>query len=45
MRRILRKIANGEVKSKADYEKLGDISTLVNPGQVDTLVEGRLGFD
>lgn len=43
MRRILRKIAGGEVTSKADYGKLGDISTLVNPEQVDELVKGRLG--
>lgn len=42
MRRILRKIAGGEVTSKADYSKLGDISTLVNPEHVDALVEGRL---
>ena len=42
MRRILRKIAAGEVTSKNHYDKLGDISTLVNPEQVDALVEGRL---
>ena len=40
MRRILRKIAAGEVRSSADYEKLGDISTLLNPESVDALVAG-----
>ncbi|XBQ17539.1 MAG: acetate--CoA ligase [Oceanicaulis sp.] len=35
MRRILRKIAEGE------YDKLGDTSTLADPGVVDDLVEGR----
>ena len=40
MRRILRKIAAGEIVSKGDYEKLGDISTLLNPESVDALVEG-----
>ncbi len=40
MRRILRKIAGGEIQSKADYEKLGDISTLLNPESVDALVAG-----
>jgi acetyl-CoA synthetase len=42
MRRILRKIAGGEVTGPEDYGKLGDISTLVNPEHVDALVEGRL---
>ena len=42
MRRILRKIAAGEVKGKADYEKLGDVSTLLNPEAVDDLVGNRL---
>ena len=42
MRRILRKIAGGDVTSKADFGKLGDISTLVNPEEVEVLVEGRL---
>jgi acetyl-CoA synthetase len=36
MRRILRKIAEGEV------DKLGDTSTLADPTVVDTLVENRL---
>ncbi|MFH1084889.1 MAG: acetate--CoA ligase [Chloroflexota bacterium] len=36
MRRILRKIAEGDVSS------LGDISTLADPGVVDTLVKGRV---
>jgi len=35
MRRILRKIAEGEL------DKLGDTSTLADPGVVDALVEGR----
>ena len=42
MRRILRKIAEGEVKTKADYAKLGDTSTLLNPEAVDDLVKGQL---
>ena len=37
MRRILRKIAEGEVGS------LGDTSTLADPAVVDTLVAGRIG--
>ena len=36
MRRILRKIARGDV------EDLGDISTLADPSVVDSLVQGRL---
>jgi acetyl-CoA synthetase len=35
MRRILRKIAEGEV------DALGDTSTLADPGVVDQLVKGR----
>ena len=35
MRRILRKIAEG------DIDDLGDISTLADPGVVDSLVSGR----
>ncbi len=42
MRRILRKIAAGEINTQADYEKLGDISTLLNPESVDALVEGYI---
>ena len=42
MRRILRKIACGEIHTKADYEKLGDITTLLNPEAVDDLVAGCL---
>ncbi len=42
MRRILRKIAEGEVKTQDDYKKLGDISTLLNPEAVDNLVKGQL---
>lgn len=38
MRRILRKIAAGQVKP----EELGDISTLADPGVVDDIVAGRL---
>jgi acetyl-CoA synthetase len=36
MRRILRKIAEGET------ENLGDVSTLLDPGVVNQIVEGRL---
>jgi acetyl-CoA synthetase len=36
MRRILRKIAENQ------FESLGDISTLADPGVVDDLIEGRL---
>jgi acetyl-CoA synthetase len=35
MRRILRKIAEG------DTENMGDISTLAEPGVVDNLVKGK----
>ena len=35
MRRILRKIAEG------DTENMGDISTLADPGVVDNLVKGK----
>jgi len=38
MRRILRKIANGEILGKADYEKLGDMSTLLDVTVIDELV-------
>ena len=38
MRRILRKIAAGDIKSEKDFEKLGDISTLLNPEIVTRLV-------
>ncbi len=37
MRRILRKIAEGV----ADRSTLGDVSTLADPGVVDSLIEGR----
>ncbi len=36
MRRILRKIAAGET------ENLGDISTLLNPEVVASIIEGKL---
>ena len=36
MRRILRKVAEG------DTENLGDTSTLADPGVVDALVAGRV---
>jgi acetyl-CoA synthetase len=42
IRRILRKIAAGEVTSPNDFEKLGDISTLVNPEQLEAIVAGRI---
>ena len=35
MRRILRKIAEG------DTENMGDMSTLADPGVVDNLVKGK----
>jgi acetyl-CoA synthetase len=38
MRRILRKIANGEIQTKAEYHKLGDTSTLLDASVVDELV-------
>jgi len=37
MRRILRKIAEGDVST------LGDTSTLADPGVVDLLIAGREG--
>lgn len=42
MRRILRKIASGEIASSEDIHKLGDISTLLDPSVVEVLVAGRL---
>ena len=36
MRRILRKIAEG------DLEKMGDMSTLADPSVVDNLVDGAV---
>jgi acetyl-CoA synthetase len=42
MRRILRKIAAGEIQSEKDYEKLGDISTLLDPAALDDIVTHRL---
>jgi acetyl-CoA synthetase len=39
MRRILRKIAEGEVSAQA----LGDTSTLADPAVVDNLVANRVG--
>ena len=39
MRRILRKIAEGEVSAQA----LGDVSTLADPSVVDNLVANRQG--
>jgi acetyl-CoA synthetase len=39
MRRILRKIATGEVQTEADMEKLGDISTLIDPSIVKRLLQ------
>lgn len=42
MRRILRKIAAGDIQTPKDYEKLGDISTLLDPSVVDHLVANRL---
>ncbi len=42
MRRILRKIAAGEIAGEVDFHKLGDISTLLDPGVVAELVKGRV---
>jgi len=42
MRRILRKIAAGEIQGEDDMPKLGDISTLLDPGVVRELVKGRV---
>jgi acetyl-CoA synthetase len=42
MRRILRKIAAGEITSKADYTKLGDTSTLLNPEIIEELVQQHI---
>jgi len=42
MRRILRKIAAGEITSTEDFHKLGDITTLLNPESVEELVLGRM---
>jgi len=36
MRRILRKVASGEIS------QLGDITTLADPSVVDDIVKGRL---
>jgi acetyl-CoA synthetase len=36
MRRILRKIAEGETQN------LGDLSTLLDPGVVNEIIEGRI---
>lgn len=41
MRRILRKIAAGEVRDAQDSATLGDISTLLNPEIVAALIQGR----
>jgi hypothetical protein len=38
MRRILRKIADGDVKSNNDVGELGDLSTLSDPGVVPTIL-------
>lgn len=42
MRRILRKIAGGDVQTKEDFSKLGDITTLLNPEIVEELVKGKI---
>ena len=41
MRRVLRKVANGEIHNEKDYDKLGDTSTLLNPECIGDLVKGR----
>lgn len=42
MRRILRKIAEGEIVASKDLHKLGDISTLMDPEIVIQLIKDRL---
>ena len=42
MRRILRKIAAGDIQTKEDFGKLGDITTLWNPEVVEELVKGKV---
>lgn len=42
MRRILRKIANGEITDSNDITKLGDISTLLDPGALNQIILDRL---
>ncbi|MFO1243517.1 MAG: acetate--CoA ligase [Rickettsiales bacterium] len=42
MRRILRKIAAGDIQTKEDFSKLGDITTLLNPEAVEELVKGKV---
>ncbi|KAI9034139.1 acetate-CoA ligase [Hyaloraphidium curvatum] len=39
MRRILRKIADGDVKSQDDIGELGDLSTLSDPGVVPAIID------
>ncbi|KXS09972.1 acyl-activating enzyme [Gonapodya prolifera JEL478] len=39
MRRILRKVGGGEVKSEEQIKELGDLSTLADPGLIPQLVE------
>lgn len=39
MRRILRKIADGDVKTANDVGELGDLSTLSDPGVVPHIIE------
>lgn len=43
MRRIVRKIAAGEVRCADDIPLLGDISTLTDPRSVETLIEAMYG--
>lgn len=42
MRRILRKIAAGDIQTKEDFSKLGDITTLLNPEAMEELVRGKV---
>lgn len=42
MRRILRKIAAGDIQGQNDMQILGDISTLMNPESVEALVNDYL---
>lgn len=44
MRRILRKIAAGDIRTPEDMALLGDTSTLLNPETVEELVKGYLAL-
>jgi hypothetical protein len=39
MRRILRKVASGDVKDEAGMGQLGDLSTLADPSSVEKIIK------